>query len=161
MLTDACAYIHTTCKRTQQEHQCQFIFRFAALDLGAVATGFALLRLPKMAELKGAPPASFKADAQDDTAAIEFKDKRREKARQARLVVQAAENKQVLLTLLILLLTNTITLYSYKYVALLLMLLLLVLVLPLLVPAAATTAKVRVRLECCYSATAASMRSVA
>jgi ATP-dependent RNA helicase DDX55/SPB4 len=83
---------------TQQEHQCQFIFRFAALDLGAVATGFALLRLPKMAELKGAPPASFKADAQDDTAAIEFKDKRREKARQARLVVQAAENKQVLLT---------------------------------------------------------------
>ena len=34
-----------------QEHQCQFIFRFAALDLGAVATGFALLRLPKMAEV--------------------------------------------------------------------------------------------------------------
>jgi Domain of unknown function (DUF4217) len=125
-------YIQYTHIHTQQEHQCQFIFRFAALDLGAVATGFALLRLPKMAELKGAPPASFKADAQDDTAAIEFKDKRREKARQARLVVQAAENKQVLLLTISIIVTPTITLLLSHSPLLLLLVALLLLLLPVL-----------------------------
>ena len=38
--------------RAYKEHQCSFIFRFASLDLGELATAFCLLRLPKMPELK-------------------------------------------------------------------------------------------------------------
>ncbi len=34
--------------------QCRFIFRAAGLDLGRLATAFALLRLPRMPELPGA-----------------------------------------------------------------------------------------------------------
>ncbi|CAN0000141.1 unnamed protein product, partial [Phaeothamnion confervicola] len=40
--------------RDYKEHHCQFIFRFAHLDLGAIARAFALLRLPKMPELRDA-----------------------------------------------------------------------------------------------------------
>eukprot|EP00593_Proboscia_inermis_P013620 CAMPEP_0171325078 /NCGR_PEP_ID=MMETSP0816-20121228/116583_1 /TAXON_ID=420281 /ORGANISM="Proboscia inermis, Strain CCAP1064/1" /LENGTH=305 /DNA_ID=CAMNT_0011824167 /DNA_START=332 /DNA_END=1249 /DNA_ORIENTATION=+ len=38
--------------RAYKEHQCAFIFRFASVDLGALATSFCLLRLPKMPELR-------------------------------------------------------------------------------------------------------------
>ncbi|KAG5175672.1 P-loop containing nucleoside triphosphate hydrolase protein, partial [Tribonema minus] len=82
--------------RAYKEHQCQFIFRFAALDLGAMATGFALLRLPKMAELKALPAAAlttFEGGAAD-TRAIAFRDRRREEARQRKLAAQDAENQQ-------------------------------------------------------------------
>ncbi len=33
--------------------QCRFIFRSEGLDLGRLATAFALLRLPRMPELRG------------------------------------------------------------------------------------------------------------
>ncbi|CAM9713132.1 unnamed protein product, partial [Chrysoparadoxa australica] len=78
--------------RAYKEHQCQFIFRFDALDLGALARSFALLRLPKMAELAD-KNLDFEND-EIDTRSIKFKDKARQKARQKRLEVQDAENKQ-------------------------------------------------------------------
>ena len=65
------------------------MFRFDDLDLGAVARAFALLRLPRLKELYGKKPA-FK-EAGIDTAAIPFKDKAREKARQKQLAAWRAE----------------------------------------------------------------------
>jgi ATP-dependent RNA helicase DDX55/SPB4 len=38
--------------RGYKEHQCRFIFRFPELDLGRMATAFALLQLPKMKEVR-------------------------------------------------------------------------------------------------------------
>ena len=67
--------------RSYKEHQCQYIFRFADLDVGGVARGFCLLRLPKMKEFR-VKAIDFE-EAQVDVAQIKFKDKAREKQRQA------------------------------------------------------------------------------
>ena len=46
--------------RGYKEHHCKYIFRLSDLDLGDLAMAFALLRLPKMQELKkGVSLASF------------------------------------------------------------------------------------------------------
>ena len=50
--------------RAYKEHQCKFIFQFEQLELGKLASGLALLRLPKLKELgkkrrKGAPNAGW------------------------------------------------------------------------------------------------------
>lgn len=75
--------------RSYKEHQCQFIFRFKELDLGAVARGFALLKLPKINELRNVRISFEKADV--STKEIKFKDKAREKERQKKLAEIAAE----------------------------------------------------------------------
>ena len=67
--------------RSYKEHHCQFIFRFQDLDIGAVARGFALLRLPKMTEFKSAK-IEFEFDDTIDVGTIRFKDSSREKQRQ-------------------------------------------------------------------------------
>lgn len=76
--------------RAYKEHQCAFIFRFASLDLGQLATSFVLLRLPKMPELRaiatGTNNSAFvPAPPEVDIYAIPFLDKHREVARQKRL----------------------------------------------------------------------------
>ena len=78
--------------RAYKEHQCSFIFRFASLDLGELATAFCLLRLPKMPELKDShSDLSFVgAGPEINIHGIKFKDKVREKARQARLAKELA-----------------------------------------------------------------------
>ncbi|KAL4169641.1 hypothetical protein KRP22_010559 [Phytophthora ramorum] len=77
--------------RSYKEHQCQFIFRFKELDLGAVARGFCLLQLPKINELRNVRINFEKTDIK--TTDIKFKDKAREKERQKKLVVIAKENE--------------------------------------------------------------------
>ncbi|KAI9907108.1 hypothetical protein PsorP6_003938 [Peronosclerospora sorghi] len=77
--------------RSYKEHQCQFIFRFKELDLGAVARGFCLLQLPKINELRNMRIDFEKADIK--TADIKFKDKAREKERQKKLIAFAKENE--------------------------------------------------------------------
>mmetsp|Transcript_22121 Transcript_22121/g.27133 ORF Transcript_22121/g.27133 Transcript_22121/m.27133 type:complete len:770 (+) Transcript_22121:76-2385(+) len=78
--------------RAYKEHKMQFIFRFASLDLGMLATSFSLLRLPKMPELKDkVGKLNFvPAGPEIDIHAIKFKDKVREKARQKRLSAELA-----------------------------------------------------------------------
>lgn len=75
--------------RSYKEHQCQFIFRFKELDLGAAARGFSLLKLPKINELRNVRVRFEKADV--STKDIKFKDKVREKERQKKLVEIEAE----------------------------------------------------------------------
>jgi hypothetical protein len=72
-----------------KEHVCRFVFRPDDLNLGAVARAFALLRLPRIKELFGKRVAF--AASTVDTAAIKFKDKAREKARQKQLATWKEE----------------------------------------------------------------------
>lgn len=78
--------------RSYKEHQCQFIFRFKELDLGAVARGFALLQLPKINELRTVK-VNFTPSRDVKTVDIKYKDKAREKERQKKLV-EIAKDKE-------------------------------------------------------------------
>eukprot|EP00587_Corethron_hystrix_P002255 CAMPEP_0113308882 /NCGR_PEP_ID=MMETSP0010_2-20120614/7157_1 /TAXON_ID=216773 ORGANISM="Corethron hystrix, Strain 308" /NCGR_SAMPLE_ID=MMETSP0010_2 /ASSEMBLY_ACC=CAM_ASM_000155 /LENGTH=564 /DNA_ID=CAMNT_0000164041 /DNA_START=312 /DNA_END=2006 /DNA_ORIENTATION=- /assembly_acc=CAM_ASM_000155 len=84
---------YTSYIRAYKEHRCNFIFRFASIDLGSLATSLYLLRLPKMPELrekylnlKHFSPAGPEIDIH----AIPFLDKSREAARQKRLAAELA-----------------------------------------------------------------------
>ncbi|XP_015232326.1 ATP-dependent RNA helicase DDX55 [Cyprinodon tularosa] len=66
------------------KHECSLIFRVKDLDFVSLARGFALLRLPKMPELKGKSFPEF-AETTVDTETIRYKDKNREKQRRKRL----------------------------------------------------------------------------
>ncbi|XP_077479345.1 ATP-dependent RNA helicase DDX55 [Stigmatopora argus] len=66
------------------KHECSLIFRVKDLDYSSMARGFALLRLPKMPELRGKSFPDFRP-ADFDTESIRYKDKQREKLRQKTL----------------------------------------------------------------------------
>ncbi|PVD31316.1 hypothetical protein C0Q70_06728 [Pomacea canaliculata] len=77
--------------QSYSKHECNMIFRLKDLDYGKLATGFGLLRIPKMPELRGKTVGSF-TPADVDFDAIPFKDKTREQQRVLKL--QSAENKK-------------------------------------------------------------------
>jgi ATP-dependent RNA helicase DDX55/SPB4 len=79
--------------RAYKEHQCSYIFRMEGLDVGAVARSYALLRLPKIKELRLKGDIDFVPD-EIDTSLIPYKHKAREVARQKRLLVQREENER-------------------------------------------------------------------
>ncbi|KAK2185955.1 hypothetical protein NP493_218g04013 [Ridgeia piscesae] len=66
------------------KHECSLIFRWKDLDIGELATGFGLLQLPKMPELKGKQFPNF-VPTNIDVNKIAFKDKAREKLRLEKL----------------------------------------------------------------------------
>ncbi|XP_077015741.1 ATP-dependent RNA helicase DDX55 isoform X2 [Tamandua tetradactyla] len=69
------------------KHECNLIFRLKDLDFASLARGFALLKMPRMPELRGKQfPDFVPVDMNTDT--IPFKDKIREKQRQKRLEQQ-------------------------------------------------------------------------
>jgi len=82
--------------RAYTEHQCKYIFQFDKLDLGGLASSMALLRLPKLRELRKkrrkdasawvefTPAADVKLDD------IRYKDRAREKQRQQNKAAAAA-----------------------------------------------------------------------
>ncbi|KFM82012.1 ATP-dependent RNA helicase DDX55, partial [Stegodyphus mimosarum] len=70
--------------RFYTKHECSLLFRIKDLDIGKLATGYALLKLPKMPELKGKKISNFSPiDINYDE--IPYVDKVREKQRQVRL----------------------------------------------------------------------------
>lgn len=75
--------------RAYKEHECQFIFRFATLDLGGVAVALGLPHLPKMPELRNRKidfkPAAVRPDD------ITFTDPVKEEKRKVALVQRRAE----------------------------------------------------------------------
>uniref|UniRef100_A0AAY4CT99 ATP-dependent RNA helicase n=1 Tax=Denticeps clupeoides TaxID=299321 RepID=A0AAY4CT99_9TELE len=71
------------------KHECSLIFRVKDLDFASLARGFALLRMPKMPELRGKTFPNFKEETVD-TDSIRFKDKNRERQRQKKI----AEDRQ-------------------------------------------------------------------
>ncbi|KAM6165190.1 ATP-dependent RNA helicase DDX55 isoform 2-T2 [Erethizon dorsatum] len=75
------------------KHECNLIFRLKDLDFASLARGFALLRMPRMPELKGKQfPDFVPVDVNTDT--IPFKDKAREKQRQKLLEQQRKEKTE-------------------------------------------------------------------
>ncbi|KAM9055796.1 ATP-dependent RNA helicase DDX55 isoform 2-T2 [Megaptera novaeangliae] len=75
------------------KHECNLIFRLKDLDFASLARGFALLRMPKMPELRGKQfPDFVPVDISTDT--IPFKDKIREKQRQKLLEQQRKEKTE-------------------------------------------------------------------
>ncbi|XP_036907816.1 ATP-dependent RNA helicase DDX55 [Sturnira hondurensis] len=69
------------------KHECNLIFRLKDLDFAALARGFALLKMPRMPELRGRQFPDF-VPVDVDTDTIPFKDKVREKQRQKLLEQQ-------------------------------------------------------------------------
>lgn len=74
--------------RSYKEHACKYIFKFKNLDLGRVATGFALLDLPSMPELRKKRPKHF-TPTEFDLTTLRYKDANREKQRQTNVKKQA------------------------------------------------------------------------
>jgi len=72
------------------KHECQVIFRLKDLDFGALATGFALLRMPKMPELRKVEVKGFEP-VDIDINTIKYTNKQREKERQKKLKRPAVE----------------------------------------------------------------------
>lgn len=66
------------------KHECNLIFRVKDLDFSTLARGFALLKMPRMPELRGKDFSDF-VFAAVDTYSIPYKDKNREKQRQKML----------------------------------------------------------------------------
>lgn len=67
-------------------HKCEYIFRIKELDLGSVARSYALLRLPKIPETRGALGAKIKFESTPfNTSQIPYRHKEKEEARQRRL----------------------------------------------------------------------------
>lgn len=74
------------------KHECSLIFRIKDLDFASLARSFALLRMPKMPELKGKKFPDFEEIL--DTDSIRYKDKNREKQRQKMLQERKEREKQ-------------------------------------------------------------------
>ncbi|XP_053557790.1 ATP-dependent RNA helicase DDX55 [Bombina bombina] len=66
------------------KHECNLIFRIKDIDFAALARGFALLKMPRMPELRGKEFPEF-VPTPIDTDSIRYKDKHREKQRQKML----------------------------------------------------------------------------
>uniref|UniRef100_A0A8C5U9Q7 ATP-dependent RNA helicase n=1 Tax=Malurus cyaneus samueli TaxID=2593467 RepID=A0A8C5U9Q7_9PASS len=75
------------------KHECNLIFRIKDLDFASLARGFALLKMPKMPELRGKCFPDFTPVAVN-TDSISFKDKNREKQRQKKLEQQRKEREE-------------------------------------------------------------------
>lgn len=80
-------------QKAYAKHECSLIFRLKDLDFAGLARGFALLKMPKMPELRGKQfPDFVPVDINTDT--IPFKDKIREKQRQKLLQQQRKEKTE-------------------------------------------------------------------
>lgn len=66
------------------KHECNMILRVKDLDLGAIATSYGLLKMPKMPELKKITLTNFTPEKIDYNG-IKYKDKERERIRQEKL----------------------------------------------------------------------------
>ncbi|XP_054075596.1 ATP-dependent RNA helicase DDX55 isoform X3 [Rissa tridactyla] len=75
------------------KHECNLIFRIKDLDFASLAKGFALLKMPKMPELRGKCFPDF-TPVTVNTDSISFKDKNREKQRQKQLEQQRKEREE-------------------------------------------------------------------
>ncbi|ORZ21298.1 P-loop containing nucleoside triphosphate hydrolase protein [Absidia repens] len=79
--------------RAYTKHEASYIFRLKDLDLGRVATGYGLLKLPKMPELKNSNQTTF-VNADIDWDSYAYTDKQRELKRQREMKEYAARPKK-------------------------------------------------------------------
>ncbi|XP_015274778.1 PREDICTED: ATP-dependent RNA helicase DDX55 [Gekko japonicus] len=81
-----------SCVQAYVKHECSLIFRIKDLDFASLARGFALLKMPRMPELRGKTFPDFEP-VDIDTDSIAFRDKNREKQRQ-KLLAQPREEPE-------------------------------------------------------------------
>ncbi|XP_029301188.1 ATP-dependent RNA helicase DDX55 [Cottoperca gobio] len=74
------------------KHECSLIFRIKDMDFATLARSFALLRLPKMPELRGKTFPDF-IETTVDTETIRYKDKSRQKQRKMMLAELKEQEK--------------------------------------------------------------------
>jgi ATP-dependent RNA helicase DDX55/SPB4 len=86
--------------RAYKEHHCKYIFRLEDVPLGHLAASFALLKLPRMPEAKKASRLASAGELEGfvqsevDPETVKFKDKVREKQRQAVLKQRAEKDAE-------------------------------------------------------------------
>ncbi|XP_060817298.1 probable ATP-dependent RNA helicase DDX55 homolog isoform X3 [Bombus pascuorum] len=68
------------------KHECNLILRLKDIDLGKLAMGFGLLRMPRMPELKGKDLSNFQEE-DTDINSITYSDKQKEKSRLEKLKI--------------------------------------------------------------------------
>merc|ERR1711972_534603 len=90
MLESSKAFVSFT--RAYQEHQLQYLFPFKALDMGGLATGFCLLRMPRMKEILGRKINGFE-QSDVNPASVPFKIKAQEQVRQDNLQKKKEEEE--------------------------------------------------------------------
>lgn len=78
--------------KAYSKHECNLLLKVKDLNLGQLAFGFGLLRLPKMPELKGKTDEDFEA-VEIDFNSIKYKNKEREKSRGDKLKVYQETGK--------------------------------------------------------------------
>lgn len=74
------------------KHECHLIINIKKLNFGLLATGFGLLKMPKMPELKNVKITDFTPEKMDYNS-IKYKDKQKEKSRQGKLIVYKETGK--------------------------------------------------------------------
>jgi len=78
--------------RAYKEHELAYIFPFTCLDLGSLATGFCLLRLPRMKEILGKKISNFEQSPVNPET-VPFKNKAQEKLRKEKLQQKQEEEQ--------------------------------------------------------------------
>ncbi|CAE7602932.1 DDX55 [Symbiodinium sp. CCMP2592] len=79
--------------RAYQEHQLPYLFPFKSLDIGSLATGYCLLRLPRIKEILGKHVKGFQQSDVDPTE-VPFRNVKQEKLRKDKLARQREEQEQ-------------------------------------------------------------------
>jgi len=79
--------------RAYQEHQLPYLFPFKSLDIGSLATGYCLLRLPRIKEILGKHVKGFQQSDVDPTE-VPFRNVKQEKLRKEKLARQREEHEQ-------------------------------------------------------------------
>ena len=79
--------------RGYKEHQCSYIFQASKLKYGGLASGFGLLHLPKMPELRGKDMSATFTRVNVDLASIPYVNKAREEHRQLQVAKDVANKK--------------------------------------------------------------------
>lgn len=82
--------------RAYKEHHCSYIFRWKELEIGKLATGYGLLQLPSMPEIKNhrLSTEGFRPVEDINLDEIKFMDKSREKQRKKNLQAKRAVQEQ-------------------------------------------------------------------
>ena len=81
--------------RAYKEHLCSYIFRISQLDIGSVARSYALLRLPKIPETRGALGAKIKFESTAfNTSSFPYRPKDKQAARRGRLKALPEANRE-------------------------------------------------------------------
>jgi len=84
--------------RAYKEHKCNYLLIFKKLNLGKLATSFALLKLPRMPELRETIIEDFEP-IEIDLDSIPYKDKKIEKQRKIKLQLKMFNIKIIILIL--------------------------------------------------------------